>query len=172
MLSLIKDGRVTVWKVAIDDDEMLAGMTAVGVAILVDLPDGKNYEFRTDRDLSPYRLVSNMEMEQTTINAWTRFEPGQIAVWLRGSQRYRYSLYVFPPVSTFFQGLISMCNSYQVDFRNYLLGLPFDNQGRAYTLNGYDMIPYRIAQSVKESDDVEEEEKDDENILEPLKKDY
>ena len=49
-----------------------------------------------------------------------------------------YDLYQFTS-QDFFQGFIGVMGIYQLDFRDYLLGAPFDNQAREYQVAGYIM---------------------------------
>ena len=86
---------------------------------------------------------------------------------MKGTKRFYYSLYAFQ-TNSFFQGVVSICNAFEVDFRNYIYGFPFDKFGNQYALDNYVMSPYQIAQDAPDLDDVEEEERDDENIIEPL----
>jgi hypothetical protein len=90
---------------------------------------------------------------------------------MKSSKRFLYNLYGFE-TAYFFQGIISACHAFGVDFRDYIYGLAFDAQGTQYTLYDYVISPYQIAYTVDDLSDVEEEEADDENIIEPLQKDY
>lgn len=42
----------------------------------------------------------------------------------------------------FMQGFITMCNAFQVDFRNYILSPPFDSNDIEYDLVGYHVAEY------------------------------
>lgn len=56
-----------------------------------------------------------------------------------------YQLFEFDNAQ-FVQGFISICNAFQVDFRNYILGPPFkydhnNNEVTYYNIQGYDIEP-------------------------------
>ena len=61
-----------------------------------------------------------------------------------------------------------MSATFEVDFRNYLYGFPFDFRGNKYALGNYIMTPDQIAVDAPDIDDIEQEEETDENINEPL----
>lgn len=68
---------------------------------------------------------------------------GYYGWWIR--DYLEYSLYQFQTVD-FIQGFISICNAFEVDFRDYIAGPPFqsDNKGNniPYNIIGYDIEPF------------------------------
>jgi hypothetical protein len=170
-LSLINKVDMTLsWKIELNDIEILAGMLAASVGISSDMSEN-SYSLISDTDVSKFLVFENITEENIKSHTCNDMDEGQFAVWMKSDKRFYYNLYKFQR-SAFFQGIISLCQSFQVDFRNYLYGFPFDKDGRQYVLNGYLMTPYQVAQDAPDLNDVEEEEHDDENIIEPLKKDY
>ena len=176
-----------IWSIELDDIELVAGMLAGGAGIMDDL----NYETKdvtyymdSDADVSEFRLVNSIPEEEIPENTCGKIscdenvcyvlgcpKPGRYGLWMHSGKKYYYSLYTFRK-SSFFQGIISICNSFGVDFRNYIYGLPFDGEGNQYALHNYIMTPYQMGQDAPDLNDIDEEEKDDENIIEPLEKDY
>ena len=68
----------------------------------------------------------------------------------------------------FFQGIFSICDRFNIDYRDCIYGIPFDQFGKKYTFDGYNLLIYQVAQDAPDLSDVEEEEKDDENIIDPF----
>jgi len=175
-----------IWSIEVNDIELVAGMLAGGLGIVNDI----NHETRdityyidSDADVSSFRLVNNIPEEEipnntcgvacnkNVCNLLGCPQTGEYGLWMNSGTRFHYSLYTFRKAS-FFQGIISICHAFSVDFRNYLFGLPFDANGNQYALSGYVMTFDQIGQDAPDLDDIDEEEKDNENIIEPLIKDY
>jgi hypothetical protein len=162
-----------IWNSKIDHIEQLAGMLAVGTGILEDLnyqSEGKIYFFDTNVDILPFRITSHVD-EDNIKNYNCDLQRNNFGLWMKSDYRFRYNLYTFA-TAYFMQGVISMCASFNVDFRNYIFGFPFIKDGTKYSLYGYEMIPFVLAQDAPDLNDMEEENEDDENMIEPLKKDY
>lgn len=163
-----RDAELSKWSLKLNDLELVAGMLAAGPGIM----DALNYERKTnyyldsDADVSSFRLANAIPEELINDNTCGRLSEGQYGIWMHSGERFKYSMYGFRKPS-FFQGIISICNGFGVDFRNYLFGIPFDGYGNQYSLNGYVMVPYQIGQDAPDLDDIEEEEASDENIINP-----
>lgn len=161
-----------IWEFYVDDIEIVVGMLAVGVAITKEINDretNKDYLIDSDEDVSNYRILVDVLEDYLTVSTINKIEGDEFGVWLASNKRFTYSLYRFR-TNTFFQGIISICSTFNVDFRNYLFGYPFDKEYNQYALSGYIMAPYTDAYDVPDMDDYEEDEQDDENILEPLRR--
>jgi len=162
-----------IWDVTIDDIELLAGMLAVGTGIIEDLNSvltyatSVQYYVDSDTDVSDFRLLPDISEDNLRSNSLRKLSTKQYGIWLKGRRRFYYSLYTFR-TNTFFQGIVSMANTFGVDFRNYLYGFPFDAYGNLYALGDYIMAPDQIAIDAPDIDDFEQDEEDDENIIEPL----
>lgn len=163
-----------IWDLELNNIELLAGMLAVGIGIADDLNDGAagavkhgNYYIDSDADVSSFRLVKDVTEDKIRDNTSGRLKLGEYGLWMKGSRQFHYNLFVFK-TNYFFQGIISICNAFQVDFRNYIYGFPFDGNGNQYSLANYVMAPYQIGQDAFDLDDIEQEEADDENIIESL----
>lgn len=160
-----------VWNLKIEDLETIAGILAGTLSILKNLERIECY-IDTDADVSKFRLFDNIPEYNITKYSFTEiFSDMKYAIWMPSYNKDQYSLYTFN-TSKFFQGILTICESFKVDFRDYIYGMPFDKNGIRYTLYGHTMVPYDVAEDAPDLSDVEEEEADDENILEPLKKDY
>jgi len=163
--------RDPIWSVNVENVEILVGMLAVGVVIIGELNKkmGKEYYMTTNEDISDYRLLRDIEFDDIKFISKDKLYEGEYGIWIKSNVDTYFNLYRFN-TNYFFQGLISICTFFSVDFRNYLYGYPFDGYGNLYSLSGYIMTPYMIVQDVHDLDDVEEEEKDDENIIEPFER--
>lgn len=170
-----------IWSLDLNNVELLAGMLAVSIGIMEDvnyevnnLKSNKNnpleYYLDSTADVSFYRLIKDIPEANVAINTPGRIKPGQCGIWLKGSRRFFYSLYVFE-TNSFFQGIITMCNAFQVDFRSYIYDYPFDYLNTQYTLEGYIMPQRQIAEDALDLDDVDDEARDNENLIELLHKD-
>ena len=175
--------RSPIWSIEVNDIELVAGMLAGGLGIMDDLnyeTKGITYYLDSDADVSEFRLINAISEEEIPNNMCKNkydnerkicIGNNEYGIWMNSGIRFLYSLYRFKKAS-FFQGIISICNAFGVDFRNYIFGIPFDINGNQYVLSGYVMTPYQLGQDAPDLEDVEEEEEYDENIIEPLEKDY
>lgn len=89
--------------------------------------------------LHNYIVVDNIE--DNNIDIYTT-SAEHIGWWIRSSINNLYNLYKFTQ-SDFIQGFITICNSLQIDFRDYIAGHPFsvdkDNNKIFYDIIGYDI---------------------------------
>lgn len=152
------------WSLKLDSPELASGMYAAINGIIDDLND--EYYVTTDLDLSRYRYLNNVS-EEDVHKPISRLLDNEYGIWMKSDTRFQYDLYVFK-TGDFFQGVISACHAFFVDFRNYIYAYPFDTYNNQYILNGYLMTPYLVAQDVPDLDDMDDEEKDNENLLEPF----
>lgn len=163
-----QEGALTpIWDILLSDVNLIAGICAGAQGILFELllTQGQKYYISTDANISNYRLLHEYRADFIPSASQGKITQGY-GVWLRSYALYRYNLYHFSD-SSFLQGIISICNYFQVDFRNYLYGLPFDANANLYTLNGYNLLPYSISQDIREDPYADEEDWDDENIIQP-----
>lgn len=160
--------QVPKWNIIVNDIELVAGMLAAGLGIMEELNYNtkKNYYIDSDADVSTFRLVNTISDEDLENNSNGKLSEGQYGIWMHSDKRFHYSLYGFRKAS-FFQGIISICSNFGVDFRNYIYGVPFDKYGNQYALSKYVMSEYQIGQDAPDLDDIEEEEAGDENIINP-----
>ena len=162
------DSTTPIWELSVPNIELAAGMLAVGMGIMDDLNvSGTKYYVDSDADVSEFRLLSDIPEESLRSNSLGKLQPGQYGIWLKGSKRFHYNLFAFQ-TNSFFQGVVSAANAFEVDFRNYIYGFPFDFQGKLFSLSGYVMAPNQVAVDAPDIDDIEEEEEWDENINSPL----
>lgn len=162
------------------DLDLIAGMIAAGVGIMEKLNYNhapREYYLITTADISQYRVEREITETDLSSHMKGRLQPNQRGIWMASAQRFQYDLYAFTD-DAFFQGVISICNYFGVDFRDYIYGTIFDDNGKQYALEGYTMTDYQIAIVVTDSDDEipdfystgeEKEREGDENIITPLK---
>lgn len=182
------DSPTAIWELHFKDIELIAGMLAAGVGILSDLNSESNYNHQafpddgsriasnsksmeyyldSDADVSDFRLDSNVMEDNLSFASVGQLANGEYGIWLRSNRPFHYDLYRFS-TNSFFQGIVTICNAFGVDFRNYIYGFPFDGHGNQYALSGYVMSQYQVGQDAPDIDDIEEEEAGDENINEPF----
>ncbi len=160
-----------IWDLYLNNLELIAGMLAVGLPIIDELNSESDmqYYMDTDADVSEFRLAENIPESRLQSVSNNKLYENEFAMWLKGTERFKYNLYRFK-TSKFFQGIVSVCDTFQVDFRNYLYGFPFDKYGNQYAFSNYIMAPYQIGTDTIDVDDIEEEEEWDENINNPLER--
>lgn len=158
------------WSEEIESLQILAGIVAASVPILTEASKDHpgSYQLVTDTDISAFRAARHVEGSRVQV---LPFSHGKYGLWLASDRTHHYDLYTFHRAE-FLQGVISLARACQVDFRNYLYGVPFDTQGTLYVLAGYRMLSSNFAVDVLDSNDMEEEEKDNENLIESFRKDY
>lgn len=159
-----------IWELYVNNIELIAGMLAAGIGIMYELNSNSSlvqYYMDTDTDVSEFRLADNIHETRLQSVSGNKLHENEYGIWLKGRKQFVYSLYRFTS-SKFFQGIVSICDTFQVDFRNYIYGFPFDKYGNQYALSNYVMAPYQIGTDTVDIDDIEEEEEYDENINEPL----
>lgn len=163
-----------VWTDAYDDMELVAGLLAAGTSLVNTINSSlrqSQYAVESNMDLNPFLVHRNVredDLNKTSCNALNR---GEYGVWLQSARVGSYDLYRFRNTS-FLQGMVSMFTAFQVDFRDYLWGLPFNSQLKKLIMYGYIMTSDQMAIDTPDLDDVDEEDADNENIIEPLTKDY
>lgn len=156
------------WSIETDNIELIAGMMAAGAGITTDM--NNSYFVDSDADLSSFRKVKEVPEDEITKKSCGALESNEYGLWLKGYKPFHYSLYGFQTPS-FFQGIVSMCNAFEVDFRNYIYGLPFDSRGNQYAFGGYVMTPYQVVQDAPDlDDDFDDNPDEDENIIQKLER--
>lgn len=158
------------WKIELDDKDQIAGMVSMGMAIIWELntTNNTNLYIDTNIDISDYRVVNSVGEESIDSMSCGRLFENEKGIWMNsGDSRFKYSLYKFTKPS-FFQGVKSISDDFNDDYRNYIYGVPFDGYGNQYTfLNsklGNDLL---IGVTAPDLDDIEEDESYDENVYAP-----
>lgn len=164
------DRKRILWEQKLDNIELLAGMLAAGTGIIPNL-DNENYYIDSDADISSFRKHVNIPESMIEDNMCGVLSPGEYGIWLKSDKPFHYNLYAFK-TNSFFQGIISMCHAFGVDFRNYIYGYPFDGNGKQYALEDYVMTPSLIAQDAPDMNDdqFDDNPDDDENITQMLER--
>jgi hypothetical protein len=121
----------------------------------------------TSADISNYQIETQVEEENIPLYSNARLDQGEYGLWLNSSRRCLYNLYRFK-TPAFVQGIVTICNHFEVDFRDFIFNLIFDQDGNTYILENYVMTQYELSMDVEESSDVEDEQRDDENVIQPL----
>lgn len=162
------------WSLVVNDLELLAGMLAAGSVIVIRLNQfNENEDLYIDSsgDVSSYRILHLIPEENAMVSKVVRtIRPGFYGIWMPSGRPFFYHLYTFR-LASFFQGIVSICQTFQVDYRDYVYKLPFDSSGTDFTFKGYELSAYDLVVDAVELDDVEDEEYDNENLIEPLRKD-
>lgn len=149
-----------------DSFENVAGVLAAGIGIAADIEYefGKKFIFETNLDVSELRLLNNVQNIEQYID---KIDDKWFGIWLKGTWKYRSSLFTYQ-TDDFLTGIVWICNHFDLDYRNYIQTLPFDNLGNTYTILGDPMPQTQIGESAPDLDDFEEDEAADENVIEPL----
>lgn len=156
----------TVYKLELESRDKVAGVLAVGVAVLadVDYEFGEHYWLTTTVDVSEYRLLKDVT---EIVNYTDKLDPGSYGIWLKGSERFRSSLFTFTS-EDFLEGIVWFCELFDLDYRNYIQNLPFDSFGNVYSVLGNPLPLQQEAEDAPDLDDIDREEAGDENILTPI----
>lgn len=145
------------WTIKHDEKELIAGIAS----ILLALRD----EIICSADLSEFLVSMNKKQEEIKMIGVEDY-----GVWIKSYDKYFYNMYRFKSYY-FFQGILTVCNAYGIDFRDYIYGYMFDKNGEQFVLNGYNMIPSTISTDIDETE-INDEDIDNEKISVPLVKDY
>lgn len=150
--------------------ETVAGILA-GAIYITSRDEIKDIYIDSDGDFSDYLIHENITEDDIPYKSYGVLGDKEYGIWCRSYIPYKYNLYKFK-TAKFMQGLISIANNFNVDFRRCIYGMIFDQTGEQYSLRNYVMSEPLLMQDAPDLDDIEEEEKDDENIIERLRKDY
>jgi hypothetical protein len=172
---MIKNNETTpIWNKQVSNKELLAGMLAIGIPVTENFNrniENKIYIVTSTTDVSQYRVLQYIPEEELNRRACGHIMDNEMGVWCASDIIGHYHLYSFSS-EVFLQGMLSLCATFETDIRDYIYGLPFDNKGVLYYIPTYIGPTNNIAFDTPDLNDREEEEADDENILEPLKKDW
>lgn len=169
--------KIEAWRFTVNNLELLAGIIAGSIGILEDYNftinnnnkklNKKEYYLDTDLDISEFRIKQYIIGKETRLYNGN-IKPEHYGLWLMSNTRFHYDLYTFKTVD-FFNGILKICEMLNVDFRKYIYGSPFDYLGREYI----DFSIKEIAIDVPDRQyEIEQEERDNENVIELLRKDY
>ena len=95
--------------------------------------------------LTDYKLNDSSREEIISRTTYERPLDNSFGWWILNLLEDKYTLYTFITVD-FIQGFISACNAFGVDFRDYILGLPFTYRKGIrdpiyYSIETYDIQP-------------------------------
>jgi len=164
------------WRFSVNNLELLAGIIAGSIGILDDFnftindnnkSPKRKYYLDTDLDISDFRVqryVTNNETELYRGN----IKPGHYGIWLRSDESYHYDLYTFKTIN-FFNGILKICEMLNVNPREYIHSSPFDYLGREYIDFSIKEIAIDVPDRYYE---IVQEQHDNENIIELLRKDH
>ena len=159
----------TIWKTEYPR-ETAGGMLAAAIYI-TSREEVKDIFVDSEGDFSEYIIHENVEEDDIPDKSYGVLGENEYGIWCKSHIPYRYNLFKFK-TAKFMQGIISIADNFGMDFRRCVYGMIFDRNGYQYSMNNYIMPEVLLMQDAPDLDDVEEEEKDDENIIERLKKDY
>jgi hypothetical protein len=161
-----------VWSQLLDDVELLAGILAAGIKLVSDLSKESNLEYYifSNVDVFSYRKESYFSSDRIKDYKNDKISEGEYGIWVSSEINDQYHLYKFN-LPVFFKGIIFLCESFKIDYKDYIYSMPFDYMNEKYEFIGYYMLNYNgnaaIIPSIPE-DEEEEEDKDDENKLYPF----
>ena len=171
-----QNNNVKFWNLDINNIELVAGILAASIGILKDINQkigdlSSEYYLDSNVDVSRFLILRDIPEDEIIINTPGHIIPGYYGLWMNGSKSFHYNLFTFQN-NSFFQGIITICNIFNTNFRNYIYKFPFDSIGNQYTLQGYIMATKQISVDVPDIDDMIEEQRGDETFDELLHKDY
>lgn len=154
------------------DVELLAGMAAILLPILADQNEQDStiqYQLNTTANLQPHRLKRHIR-EADIATAILTITAEDKVIWIRNKEEFFYDAYKFT-TGSFLQGLFTIAHHFQADYHNYIYGLPYDGNLQVLEVPEYGLVaPSTFASEVPDIDDIEAEEVDDENILNPYER--
>lgn len=135
--------------------DVMAGMIIAG-HMLLSVLNTNQYSFAvTNQDVDDILEVNSIEtigpnyvLQIAILEENTYHMPGagMYGIWVFNSEDDEGNLYwdlvEVQNMDEFMQGFITMCNAFKVDFREYILSLPFDSDGIEYDLPEYDLETY------------------------------
>lgn len=159
-----------IWNQLVEDLDLLSGMLAAGIKIISILNKKHEYTIYSNIDVSSHRIESYFEKEDIITYTNDKLSEGEYGLWVASDVENQYHLYKFT-LPVFFKGIIYMCESFKVDYKDYIFSTPFDYMDNKYEFTGYYMLDYNgyitNIPSVPESQE-DEPDKDDENLLYPF----
>lgn len=133
-----------IWTLQINfDRDVLAGMLAIGCELINIINDTEEdtYLFELSNRYDTIEVTSLSDLDNNYVGIIdTRktddiYPPdGLFGLWIRNYEQGSLNFYVFEHPAEFMQGLISIANAFQVDFHDYIQGLPFDSERTEYNI--------------------------------------
>jgi len=174
----------SVWKIKITDSELLNGIIAGGQWLIKEINkySEKNkynkekvnliwYENNKNNKKSKVEAVK-YNMDEDEISTFKCVDlPKTYGLWIKNDHNALYNLYTFNK-SSFIQGVLSICNYFKYDFRDIIYGFPFNKFHEQFGMSNYLLISSSVIVNIPDLNDIDDENMDNENFLEPLKKDY
>lgn len=179
-----KVSRTEYWSFSVNDVELIAGVLAAGLAILEEinyqinstpntLSHNLQYYFDSNVDVSIFRLLNNIAEYEIPNRSIGQVTGDKFGIWMKSNTRFHYNLYAYQS-NKFIEGIYAICNAFNIDYRTCIYELPFDANYRQYQLPGYDQKQpqlFIISRDEEALDELEEEQGDNENLIEWLRKD-
>ena len=172
-----KNSKTDAWSFSVNNIELLSGMIAGSIGILNDYnylinnnnkkSPKKEYYLDTDIDISKFRLQKYITGDDISLYGGD-IKPNHYGIWLSSDVPFHYNLYTFKTVN-FLQGIIKIARMLNVDIKEYIYDSPFDYFGEKLIDMSIDEIAINVPDRHCE---ILEEQKDNENMIELLHKDY
>lgn len=163
------DNKKVITSVYLPHKETILGFVATSYPILKDL---EKYSKRkvvvyASINMDDYTMAKNIEYENIIENTLGKLKIREYGQWIK-SGGTGYNMYKFN-TPHFYQGIMAICDYYNVDFRDYIKGCCFDKMGNNYSLDGYIMFNAQLYPYIEDDND-DTEDKDNENLI-PLLRD-
>lgn len=155
------------------NEEFLAGILSILSPILSDMVikyPKDHFNIEHDGHFYKYRLITSIQSQHIKNKINEQFGDFLFYIWIRSFYTKNYSLYNFQS-SDFTKGILHICDYFSVDFRNYIYSDIYDARGSYYKIKNHDFLYRYPNYFIEELNDVEESQKDNENIIRPLRKD-
>ena len=87
----------------------------------------------------------NLKISQISKNLLQNYLPetGFFGIWIKNNFG-SFDLYTFKTFD-FIKGFVTLCDNFSVDFRDYILSMPFDSNGNEYGIENYDILSFNEA---------------------------
>lgn len=154
MALVFRNDKEVMWKAEISDKERLAGMYAIASAF--DIEEG---HFTYDgTDLSEYILVEKFLSANFNPSIMTKGGL-KYKIWLRTNSSTYLTLFTFNN-ETFLKGIYDVCDFYEIDIRDYMMALPYDDDGITYLPSDNLLQEEIIAYDSMDEEDSDPDEND------------
>ena len=126
-------------------DDTIAGLIIAGLMLIQEIQDENaiGLYFLLSQNNLIFEIKDPIDFESDLIQEYAQekdtiifiYPNKKYGIWIAryGDSDY-YDLVTFNNANEFMQGFITMCNYFQVDFRKYILGPPFDSKGIEYNI--------------------------------------
>ncbi len=154
------------WDIQNVSIDFIVGALASGYSILNKTQKSNEYYFDSNINVSEYKLIDDVDSVMIPLLSQLKLNDNEFGIWMDNNEN-KFTLYKFYS-DDFFNGVLTVADKLDYDYRSLFYGLPFDSKGRMYNIDIDDKLLFVKGYTmVIDIDDVDLEEAYDENIIEP-----